>query len=198
MRGSATIVSHNLQLDPGTLGAVILQVDGMTHDPARYILGMLRHGGQKMLFGDGATIDLPGEASTFTYNQRLQSPFLGDVAYFTSRAFPYRTTVYYDFETENGPMRWHGTQHRFTDTTDAGADLRSGSVQAFGGIAAVKSIRAGGAIHAVTGYFVNGKQVLGPRQSKITVANGGKVVDGEARATLASILAVLRAHGLTD
>lgn len=198
MRGSATIVSHNLQLDSGTIGAVILQVDGAMHDPTRYILGMLRHGGQKMRFGDGTTIDLPSEASTFTYNQRLQSPFLGDIAYFSSRAFPYRTTIYYDFATEEGPMRWHGTQHRFTDATDAGADLQSGSVQTSGGIVAAKSIRAGGGIHVVTGYFINGQQVIGRRQPKIAAASGGKVVDSEARAVLADILAALRAHGLTE
>ena len=198
LRGQSTIVSHNLQLDSGTLGAVIIQADGKTHDPTRYILGMLRHGGQKMRFGDGSTIDFPGEASTFTYNQRLQSPFLGDLAYFTSLAHPYRTTIYYDFATEDGPMRWHGTQHRFTDTTDAGEDLRSGSLQAAGGIAVEKSIRSGASVHAATGYFVGGKQVLGARRPRIAPAASGSVVDREARAALLAILETLRAHGLTD
>jgi len=43
---------------------------------------------------------------------------------------------------------------------------------------------------------VSGQQVVGARQPAIAEPAGGSVVDGEARAAVASILAALRAHGL--
>ncbi len=43
---------------------------------------------------------------------------------------------------------------------------------------------------------VGGMQVLGARQSAISTPAGGAMVDGEARAAIAAVLAALRGHGL--
>jgi hypothetical protein len=44
--------------------------------------------------------------------------------------------------------------------------------------------------------LVGGEQVLGARAAAIAAPAGGSTVDSEARATVAQILAALRAHGL--
>ncbi|MET0360722.1 MAG: DUF2793 domain-containing protein [Sphingobium sp.] len=46
------------------------------------------------------------------------------------------------------------------------------------------------------GLYVSGNRVVGARGSAIITPAGGSVIDGEARTAVASILAVLRAHGL--
>lgn len=43
---------------------------------------------------------------------------------------------------------------------------------------------------------VGGQRVVGPRAGAIASPDGGGTVDAEARATLAAVLATLRAHGL--
>ena len=43
---------------------------------------------------------------------------------------------------------------------------------------------------------LGGEQVVGARQPAITPAQGGAVVDAEARAAIAAILSAMRAHGL--
>ncbi len=45
-------------------------------------------------------------------------------------------------------------------------------------------------------YRVDGSQVVGPRQPAINGPSGGAIIDTEARIALASILSVLRVHGL--
>ena len=46
------------------------------------------------------------------------------------------------------------------------------------------------------GLLINGQAVVGPRAGAISEPSGGSVMDVEARATLAQVLAVLRMHGL--
>lgn len=43
---------------------------------------------------------------------------------------------------------------------------------------------------------IGGDRVVGGRQAAIAGPTGGAVIDAESRATLAAILAALRAHGL--
>lgn len=43
---------------------------------------------------------------------------------------------------------------------------------------------------------IGGVAVVGPREAAIANPSGGSVVDGEARAGLAAVLAALRSHGL--
>lgn len=196
IKGSTGIICFNLQVDPGTTGAVILETDQVNKDPTRYISGMMRHGGQKMKFGDGSTIAIPDESDNFSYKSRISSAFFSDLGYFSPASAPYSTKVYYDFATDLGPMRWHGIQHRFMDTTDASEDLTKAGLQAAGGLAVEKSIRSGSAIHARQGYFVSGVQVVGSRQGGVTSPRGGKSVDAEARRAIEEILSRLQAHGL--
>lgn len=49
-----------------------------------------------------------------------------------------------------------------------------------------------------TKMVVSGKQVVGPRAAAITDPAGGAVIDAESRATVATILAMLRVHGLIE
>jgi len=46
------------------------------------------------------------------------------------------------------------------------------------------------------GFYVDGERVVGERQAGIDDPSGGTAPDNEARATLAAVLAALRAHGL--
>ena len=46
--------------------------------------------------------------------------------------------------------------------------------------------------------MIEGQQVVGPRAAAIAAPTGGSTIDSEARATVADILAALRAHGLID
>lgn len=47
-----------------------------------------------------------------------------------------------------------------------------------------------------TRLLVDGVPVVGPRQPAITTPQGGAVIDVEARAAIADMLAAMRAHGL--
>lgn len=46
------------------------------------------------------------------------------------------------------------------------------------------------------GVFVSGHRVVGQQQPPISVPTGGSMIDIEARAALAAVLAALRSHGL--
>jgi len=52
-------------------------------------------------------------------------------------------------------------------------------------------------INAKTSYCVEGTQVVGPRGAAVADASGGLIVDAEARTAINTLLARLRAHGLT-
>ncbi len=45
---------------------------------------------------------------------------------------------------------------------------------------------------------IGGEQVLGPRRPAIPTPSGGTVIDVEARAAVAAIIATFMSHGLTD
>lgn len=63
------------------------------------------------------------------------------------------------------------------------------------------AVFAAGAWHFGEVYgrlIVGGVQLIGPRAAAIAQPNGGTTVDAEARSTLASILQMLRAHGLIE
>lgn len=46
------------------------------------------------------------------------------------------------------------------------------------------------------GVYIDEERVVGMRRAAIAAPSGGSVIDGEARSTLADILAALRGHGL--
>jgi hypothetical protein len=46
--------------------------------------------------------------------------------------------------------------------------------------------------------MVNGQQVVGARLPAVPSPSGGTVIDAEARAALAGVIATLKSHGLTD
>ncbi|HEX7781169.1 MAG TPA: DUF2793 domain-containing protein [Sphingobium sp.] len=48
------------------------------------------------------------------------------------------------------------------------------------------------------GYYVDGQQVVAGRQASIANPAGGSVIDSEARAAIAAIIAALRSHGLVE
>lgn len=87
LKGSSAIVCHDLQLDPGTNGAVIIEIDS-DGDVGRQITGVMRHGGQKVKF-PSYTVDLPAEADTFAYLARLPKACLGLQTFFGLANNPY-------------------------------------------------------------------------------------------------------------
>jgi hypothetical protein len=48
------------------------------------------------------------------------------------------------------------------------------------------------------GLLVAGKEVVGERQPALPSPSGGTIIDAEARAALAAVIATLKSHGLTD
>jgi hypothetical protein len=52
--------------------------------------------------------------------------------------------------------------------------------------------------HPATSLIVKGKKVVGERQLAIPSPSGGTIIDEEARTTIATIIATLKSHGLTD
>jgi len=48
------------------------------------------------------------------------------------------------------------------------------------------------------GLAVAGKDVVGERQPAVPSPSGGTIIDAEARAALAAVIATLKTHGLTD
>ena len=56
---------------------------------------------------------------------------------------------------------------------------------------------SGGRI-ACAGLTIGGKAVVGERLSAVASPSGGTIIDAEARAALAAVIAALKSHGLTD
>lgn len=51
---------------------------------------------------------------------------------------------------------------------------------------------------ACAGLSIGGKGVVGARQPEIANPSGGTIIDAEARAAVAAVIAALKSHGLTD
>ena len=92
LSGSSGLVCYNLQLDPGTTSAVVIAWDTTETDPARYIRGILRHGGQlwRNTAGTGA---LPNEADSFAYKFLGKNAYLSTETYFSTAASVYNEDV---------------------------------------------------------------------------------------------------------
>lgn len=103
LKGASGIVCYNLQLDPGTTGAIIIEAD-TDGDIARYITGILRHGGQKFKFAT-YTVDIPDGADTFSFRQRLNAPFIRGDAVFSDANDPYNTSVYLTHSSAGGYLQ---------------------------------------------------------------------------------------------
>jgi hypothetical protein len=56
---------------------------------------------------------------------------------------------------------------------------------------------SGGELSA-TALFIGGQKVVGERQPEVSSPSGGTVIDGEARAAIAAMTAVLKSHGLVE
>jgi hypothetical protein len=195
LKGGATgIYAYGLDLDPGASNVAVIETDQTApKDPARFITGLLRHGGQAMKWGDGTTTAIPAYCETFSHQPRISAPFLSDVVYFAPVSSPYSTNVYLDFQTDSGPLRWNGIKHRWTDTTDATSAF-TGAMGTAGGISAAKSIYAGAKVVTTTGFFHGGTKVVGARQPAIADAMDART----AVTQLNRALAALRAHGLIE
>ncbi len=188
-----------LQLDPGAEAAIVVKRMDMVSDPSRFLRGFIEGvGGQLIELADNSRLAFPEEPGLIAYQPRLQRPFLGDVGYFSTLADPYDKSIYYDFQTAVGPMRWNGCPHRWTDASDASdGSGTSGAMQTLGGISAAKNILSGGFVGALHGLKVNGLQVIAARQATVTLASASTMdKDVEARAAIADLIARLQAHGL--
>ena len=106
LKGASGIVCHNFQIDPGTTAAIIIETDN-NGDIARFISGLLRHGGQKFKT-PAYTYDIPAEADIFSYRQRALSPFLGNDVVFSTTADPYNTSVNLSLQSSTGPLAFYG------------------------------------------------------------------------------------------
>jgi Protein of unknown function (DUF2793) len=51
---------------------------------------------------------------------------------------------------------------------------------------------------ACAGLSIAGKPVVGERLAEVPSPSGGTIIDAEARAALAAVIATLKSHGLTD
>lgn len=191
---NASLDVWNLTLDPGALGAVVVETtENPGADITNYISGHLKHGGQKFKWGDGSTTDMPATTSHFFRGARIYQPFLSDVIYFTGAADPFNTSVYLDWQTTSGPMRLNGIEWRVTDTTDA-TNSSAGAIGTSGGISAAKSIWSGAAVHCTSGFFYGGTQVIGARQA----APPADATDlASAIVLVNSLKAIIQAHGLS-
>jgi len=50
----------------------------------------------------------------------------------------------------------------------------------------------------VSALLIDGLQVVGPRLPEVASPSGGSVIDAEARAAIAALIATLKSHGLTE
>jgi len=83
LEGSSGLVCHNLQLDPGVNGAVVIAWDNSVTNPARFIRGILRHGGQLWRNSTG-TGPLPDEMDSFAYKPLFKDAWLTNATYFNN------------------------------------------------------------------------------------------------------------------
>lgn len=93
LSGAAGLVCHNLQLDPGTNNVVVIGWDNAQTNPARFIRGILRHGGQKWANSTGSG-DLPNESDTYGYKSLFKDTWLSNATYFTNDISATDTDVY--------------------------------------------------------------------------------------------------------
>lgn len=105
IKGSVVFDSIRVQIDPGTTGVVVFEIDGANNDPLRYIRGFLDISGQlfKSTLGN---VTIPAEANWYHYQPAIQAPYLiGPVAWTNSNA-PYDITLVpsEDLITSNGPL----------------------------------------------------------------------------------------------
>ena len=114
------IICQNFQLDPGTTAASIIEVSETSLNISRYIVGGMRHGGQKLKNSVGTTIDLPSEADTFSYKAAMQSPYLFGPVTWAAPNDPYGVTsgVYEDMATVTGPLLTYGGAGRGVETAN--------------------------------------------------------------------------------
>lgn len=106
LEGSSGIVCHNFQLDPGTTNAVIIETDQSSLNIGRYVIGNLRHGGQRFKSTSGE-IAIPSEADTYTYKAQLIEPFVSGRVSFTWSGNPFDGSdalPYLDSDNSLGPM----------------------------------------------------------------------------------------------
>lgn len=189
-----------LQLDPGAAASVIMLRRDNVKDPTRYFRGHIEGvGGQKIEFLDTTQLTLPSEPGYITYQPKFESGFFGGIGYYQpDPAAPYSTTVYFDFQSGTGPMRWYGVRHKWMDTTEAAdpAGTIDGATTTLGGLATAKKVWAGGACHSNVGFFLATTQVVGARQATVTAPTGGATVDAESRTAINALIARLQAHGL--
>lgn len=93
LSGAAGLVCHNLQLDPGTNNAIVIGWDNTQTNPARFIRGILRHGGQRWANSIGSG-DLPNESDTYGYKSLFKDTWLSNATYFTNDLNAVDTDVY--------------------------------------------------------------------------------------------------------
>lgn len=91
LKGGSGLVCDDLQLDPGTSGAIIIEADS-DGEVGRFITGVMRHGGQKFKF-PSYTVDIPAEADTFAYKARLPNAHLGLQTFWGLADNPYATVT---------------------------------------------------------------------------------------------------------
>lgn len=148
LKGGSQIVCHNFQLDPGTTGAIIIAADS-AGDMSRFIVGNMRHGGQKFEFPLGSD-SIPAEADTWSYRARHLDAFMSGNIYLNPRERHYDTVVFFDMASPAGPVQLNGSDLTMKSTTQAGS-LTSAAISTLGGIASAKDFRCGGVAYVYGG-----------------------------------------------
>lgn len=151
---NAYIKAHGLTLDPGTTGACIIETTDALSDIGRYIVGEMRHGGQKMLFSGATAIDIPAEADSFTYKHRLHTPFTVGTRYLgvagDSTAYP--TSIYWELQSTSGPDGLFGCDLAIK-TAGKGLQVKEGSNAKQG----VSTLSGGSVVVANTSITANSR-----------------------------------------
>jgi hypothetical protein len=93
LSGASSLVCHNLQLDPGTSNAIVIAWDNTQTNPARFIRGILRHGGQRWENSTGSGA-LPDESDTYGFKSLFKDTWLSNATYFTNDAGAVDTDVF--------------------------------------------------------------------------------------------------------